>query len=327
MTWHFNLRSLVLSVLGIAIAGCSGESTNVEHAGGGNTGTTDHQGGSASNSGGTAGIGNTTGGLGGGTASPGTTTGGTGTASPGTGTGGTSGGPTPNSGTIMVASVFHDQMTTAEVYAMFYAGSPTQCSSQPYGDCIYYTNCSQPSTFVSAGTLSITSPATAALAANDISIVPNADNSYTYAPLSGTFAGGETVHIAASGATVPAFSADMTVPLGLLVESQATDNYGTIRASKSSDLVIQFSRGGTGVALVAMPLTYDTSTEYVECTSEPGASSLTIPKAALAVAGPVLNLLTVATKSVVAGAYAVDAAIYMNAFTPDKQHPVTIEIK
>jgi hypothetical protein len=157
-------------------------------------------------------------------------------------------------------------------------------------------------------------------------MVPNTDDTYTNAPLSGTFAGGETVHIAANGATVPAFSVDLTAPLVLLVDSPATDNYGSIQASASSDLVIQFSRGTTGVALVALPLDFDTSTEYVECTSEPGASSLTIPKAALAVAGRVLSLLSVATKQIVAGGYTISAGIYMNAFTPDKQHPVTIEI-
>ena len=328
---------LVFSVLAIATSGCSSASTNVDHAAGGNIGTSGNQGGGASTSGGTGGTGNATGGavLVGGTTSTGTNGGtngagasSTATASGGATSGGATSGTTPNSGEVLVVSVLNgeNQLTITDVGASFYAGTLKRCSSQTFGDCIYYTNCSQPSTYVSAGTLTITSPATATLPANNIAMVPNADNSYTYAGLSGTFAGGESVHIAASGATVPAFSVDLTAPLALLINSPATDNYGSIQASKSSDFVIQFSRGTAGVTLVALPLDFETSTEYVECTSEPGASSLTIPKAALAVAGPVLSLLTVATKQIVAGDYAVSAGINMNAFTPDKQHPVTIEI-
>jgi len=309
MTRHFDFRALVLSVAGIAITGCSGEPTNVDHAAVGGTGSADNQGGSASNSGGTAGMSTTTAGRSGGTTS----------------TGGTSG-AAPNSGLIFVGSVLDADVIYAQVAARFYAGALNRCSSQTFGSCIYYTNCSLPSSYVSAGTLSVTSPATADLAANNISMVPNADNSYVTAGLSGTFAGGESVHIAASGATVPALSLDLTAPLALLVDSPAADNYGAIQASKSSDLVIQFSRGMTDVRLVALPMTFDSSTEYVECTSEPGASSLTIPKAALAVAGRVIDLLTVTTKEVVVGGFAIKASLLMNAFTPDKQHPVTIEI-
>jgi len=325
---------LVFSVLATATSGCSSDSTNVDHAASGNTGTSGNQGGSVSTSGGTGGTGNATGGAGlvgvststgtnGGTNGAGASTA---AASGGATSGGATSGATPNSGVVWVVSVLSNQSILGQVATMFYTGALKRCSSQTFGDCIYYTNCSLPPAYVSAGTLAITSTATATLPANDITMVPNADNTYTDAPLSGTFAGGETVHIAASGATVPSFSVDLTAPLALLINSPATDSYGTIQASRSSDLVIQFSRGTTGVALVVLPLDFDTSTEYVECTSEPGASSLTIPKAALAVAGRELTLLSVTTKEIVAGDYAVSAGIYMNAFTPDKQHPVTIEI-
>jgi hypothetical protein len=152
-------------------------------------------------------------------------------------------------------------------------------------------------------------------------MVPNGDNTYTTGALGGAFSGGETAHIAASGGTVPAFSADLPVPLALLIQSPVPDATGVMLASASSDLVIQFSRGTTGVELYAQN---DDGT--LSCHSTLGASSLTIPKAALAASGGQLVLYTWATKEIVAGDFTITSGVVMNAFTTNKLHPVTIQL-
>jgi hypothetical protein len=126
------------------------------------------------------------------------------------------------------------------------------------------------------------------------------------------------------GATVPAFSADLTVPVAILINSPTPDSYGTIHASASDDLVIQFSRATSDVRLSVQTIP-DGEVE-LECNSALGASTFTIPKEALAVAGRQIYLFTRASKGIVAGDFVVDTDIIMNAYTTDKAHPVTIAL-
>jgi hypothetical protein len=229
-----------------------------------------------------------------------------------------------NAGQFVLYSIVLDQFNrAAQTNATFYS-APASCPVQTFGDCIVHPDCPSVATYVSAGTLTVTSPATATLPANNVTVTPNADNTYDNAGLSGLFSGGEAVHISASGATVPAFSANLTAPLVLLIDSPTPDATGIIHANASSDLVIQFSRGAAGVALFAQNLSAGLPA-WLECTSAPNASSMTIPKAALAAVGGPIYLLTRATQEVVAGDFTVTTGIFMNAYTPDKQNPVTIQ--
>ena len=221
----------------------------------------------------------------------------------------------------IVASTFNRMSV---VSASFYAAT-SACPVQTFGDCVLHSACTGSATTVSAGTLTVTSPATATLAANNVTISPNTDNTYDQAALSGLFSGAEVANISASGASVPAFSAALTVPLVLLIDSPTPDADGTIQANSSSDLVIQFSRGTTGVVLSAQPIN-PASSDWLECNSAPGANSLTIPAAALAATAGQLYLVTRATEDIVAGDFTVNVGVMMNAYMPNKTTPVTIQI-
>ena len=294
MTRYLRFGIWALWILSIATSGCGGGSGSGDQGANGPT------------TGGAGGAGNSS-------------SGGTGQTG---GAGGTSAGKS-NVGQLFLLSIVEDQFNrVTQVSAQFYT-SPQTCPFQTYGDCIVRPDCTSLPNYVSAGTLTITSPATTTLPANNITMTPNADYTYSNGALSGPFGGTEAVHVAASGATVPAFSADLTAPLALLIDSPTADANGIISANRSSDLVIQFSRGVPGVALVAQYLSGGFQ-YWIECTSAPGASSLTIPKAALDNAASGLYLLTWSSKEITAGDFTVMTGIIMNAFTPDKQHPVVI---
>ena len=230
-----------------------------------------------------------------------------------------------NSGFVYLYSlVMTSTSRPALVNASFHT-SPAACPKQTYGDCTVTPDCTALPSYVSAGNLTITSPATATAGANDFTMSPNADNTYDVHSLAGPFSGAESMHVAASGATVPAFSVDMTGPLALLLESPAADANGTIYSDRSGDLVLKFTRNAPDVSIVAIHLT--SVPVDIECNSAPNANTLTIPKAALdAVQGPIY-LLTVAKRNVTAGNFAVTIGMAMSAFLPDKQHPIVVDFK
>jgi hypothetical protein len=269
MNCIFGFSALACWVLSVVITGCSGNPNSVSNAAAGNASTSTNQGASGSTSGGAGGVGNVTWGSAGLGAS-----------------GGTNNGGTSRYGHFTLLSVHDYSGSFAQASAAFYTTTSQPCSSQAFGDCVLSATCSSSVNYVSAGTLTVTSPATSTLPANNVTMVPNADNTYTAGGLSGAFSGGESAHIAASGANVPAFSEDLTVPLALLIDSPTPDSQGIIQASTSSDLVIQFSRGTTGVELYVQ-----NADGMFECHSAPGASSLTIPKNALG-SGATLSLFT-----------------------------------
>jgi hypothetical protein len=322
----------ILLAAALSSLGCGSDPSSGNAADTGGTGTSNSVGGTGNGSGGNGTNANSTGGTG-----TSNSVGGTGNGSGGNGTnanstggtgqiGGTSSGGILRKGEFTLHSLVSDSLRVNEVWASFYTLSQA-CPSQQFGDCVVLKDCSTSPTYFSAGVLTVTTQASASLKANNISITPDADNTYTGEVLSGMFGGQEVAHLTASGGTVPAFSVDVTAPLVLLIDSPTPSATGNIQASASSDLVIQFSRGATGVVLFAQIYARG-SAQTLECTSPVGASSLTIPKAALgSFVGGSIGLYTRAVQDRVVGDFTVTTGIYMNAYTTNKQSPVVIDVQ
>jgi len=298
----FELGSLAFWVMSLAVTGCSGPSDANQTGAGGSSSA--NAGGNNSVTGGAGGSGSVNGGAGQG----GSTTG--------------NGGPV-HEGHFVLLSLVMAQTRAAQASASFYTAASPLCTVQTFGDCALHSNCALSVNSVSAGTLTVTSAATATLPANNVSMVPNADSAYDNGVLSGLFSGAEALHIAASGGTVPAFSADVSAPLVITIDAPTPDSNGIIHATTTSDLTIQFSRGTSDVVLSAQVLGGG-SPDWLECTSSK-AGSMIIPTAALAAAGGPLSLLTRATRNIIAGDFTVTVGVYMNAYTQDKLHPVQIQ--
>lgn len=323
------VATVVLLVCGVAVTNCGSSSRGATEASAGTSGTSESQGGGGSDASGAAGAavaGNGGESLGGSETSGGAT-GSTGATAVG-GIGGSEavGGATSPPTTLKVGrfllySAARDGTTrTHSVYATFYSATSEQCTSILIGACHVNTGCFPAPEPQSAGTLSVTSPATSTLPANDVTLSPSATGTYPASPLSGALLGGELLHLAASGATVPAFSADLTAPLPLLIDSPVSNSTGTISTNSAGDLLLKFSRGASGVVLYA-----ESSDGTIECYSEPGANTLTIPQSALAGADT-LNLYTRSARDIAAGPYTVTTSILLNALTPDKASPVKVVV-
>lgn len=243
--------------------------------------------------------------------------------------GGSGSGNELRTGQFLLVSVFRSSSTSAGVMARFYTTPPSGCpAAQIMGDCKLTPPCSLASTAtaVSAGTLTVTAPATTPPI--NVAMTPNADNSYDGPALSSPLTGLESVHLAASGGTVPAFSADVSVALALLVDSPTPDASGVIAASATSDLTIHFTRGTNAAVLYLETLTGSNTDGLLTCESALGASSLTIPAAALAASsGRSISLWTFTRQVLTVGDFAVTVGALMDAYTTDKLHNVTITLQ
>jgi hypothetical protein len=191
-----------------------------------------------------------------------------------------------------------------------------------FGDCTFYPNCEDgvTVTYVSAGSVTLTATQPAVSATSD----PGSDNEYRIGSgsMQPGFSGGETAHIAASGAVIPAFATDISIPLTLLIDSPAPDANGLITASVSRDLVLKFSRGSAGVDLFLQSSGGDGS---VTCQAKSESGSVTIPKEALAIIGGThAQLWTFGNKTIAAGDWSIIVGSLMEAYTPDKSHYVTL---
>lgn len=322
-----NLAAMTLLVFGVAVTGCGSSSRGPSEASAGSGGASEGQaGGGGTDAGGdrgTAGGGgsgdsNTSGGGAAGSAGATALGGDAGSATAGGATGTT---PIVKQGRVLLYSVTVDQATRRDaVYATFYTAASGQCTSVTIGACQVNLGCSQAPEPVSAGTLSVTSPEAGTLPANAVTISPSANATYPSSALSGAFMGGEALHIAASGATVPAFSSDLTAPLPLLIDSPVPSNTGTISTTSAGALLLKFSRGASDVMLYA-----ESSDGTIECYSDPGTSTLLIPQSALAGADT-LYLYTLSTRNLTSGDYAITTGILMNALTPDRASSVKIVV-
>jgi hypothetical protein len=229
--------------------------------------------------------------------------------------------PGRNQGQILITNM-------SEAYPMFRTN--VTCPYQPLGECKFspLSTCdTSTESYVSAGTITVTSDASSYDRAVDVSITPNTNNTYPSTNLNNSYVGNEVVHLAASGATVPAFSADITVPLALLVSSPPPDATGYITASTTSDLIITFSRGAPRKNVVVLA-SNSFGTLYCDVPSESG--QLTIPAGALAAygAGNQFPLYTSGITEIQVGQdWSIAVGALLGAYTEDKTHAVTVVLE
>jgi len=329
MTFYRNMSGFALWTM-LAIAGsstgCHGEEassqTAITSAGSGGTAQTSTSAGGASSTS-AGGVSFATGGastaLGGMSSSKG------GSSSAATNTGA----PSSHLGQVIISNLRQSGRSgTAEAYPLFRLNAPT-CQYQTYGDCSYApatSTCSDlTSGVVSAGTVTITS--STSISPIDVTIPPNSDGSYTQTALNTFFVGHEQVHLAASGATVPAFSTDVTAPLVLLVNSPSYDASGVITASIQKDLVITFSRGTAGVT---MDVLATNTNGTLNCSVDSQKGQLTVPAAALAAfgAGNQFSILTSSITSIpVADSWSIAVGVIMDAMNPDRTQPISVQLQ
>lgn len=198
------------------------------------------------------------------------------------------------------------------------------CDFQNFGDCVVSTECGAPAgavAFVSAGSIGVTCDNPVI----DVTLAPESDNQYTTQTFSTGFAGGRTIQISALGATVPAFSAQVTTQKPLLVDSPAPDASGIITAPSSSDLTITFSRGAPGAQAVLSGASANNGSLWCESDSTTG--RLTVSAAALAAlgAGVQLQMLTAQLTTIPDQDWNIDISVLLQAYTSDLKNPVLVQ--
>lgn len=252
--------------------------------------------------------------------------GGTSTASGGTNSSSVGGATaTTKLGQIQIASMSTDSRDRF-IDVQFAVSAPANsCTNQAFGDCVISSNCSDPAAttvFASAGAVTVTS----ASPAIDVSLQPDANNEYTTQPVNMAFGGGEALHVSAVGATVPAFSADVTVPIVLLVDSPVADGSGVIAVPVTSDLTIGFSRGAANVKMMVVG---SSNAGGLSCEVESTSGTITIPAAALAAigSGVDLQLITAKLTSITDADWNIDVWTATPAYTADRTNGVTIHVR
>ena len=175
-------------------------------------------------------------------------------------------------------------------------------------------------TQVSAGTITVTGgSAPIALAPAD------GGSGEQYAPLqhAGTVASGQTLTIAASGATVPAFSTNLVVPDAVTFTQPDIVDASSLAIGRSTDWPIAWTGGSAGTLTFQVSQTVGATGTLIVCTFPESAGSGVIPAAALGYLTPSsaldggspestsVGVSTFASQSVTAGDWtvAVDIAI------------------
>lgn len=228
-------------------------------------------------------------------------------------------------GSVLVYSPVFSAVTRY-LYAKFIVtDTAPPCESVTYGDCLVRRGCgddAEYTTLASAGTitLSSSSPQT------NVSTEPDASGAYNQSRLSVSFRGGEALHIMATGAAVPAFSADLMFPKLLLIDEPAADSTGLIKAKTTEDLTLSFSRAVDGVTLI---ITGSSNSTYLNCTSQASSKTLTVKAAALAAlgSGAQLQLYTAGAVSVPVSGWSVLVGASAETATPDLKAPITVQIQ
>ena len=311
-----SVNAVLLGLLSLAGAACSDTDGTTNGASGGANGA----GMSNAGAGNTAGLGNTAGASN------------TAGAGNGQNAGGASGGATNGS----VFDTNADKSGQVIVYAFAFGVSrtlsaefrltqKTTCEWTRYGDCQVSSACAADSTqttWASAGTISLTSASPQV----DVSIDPDGSNVYPRAVFGASLTGGEMLRVAATGGTVPAFSADLNVPKLLVIDQPAPDATGRIKAPATADLVISFSRG---VEDVSLQLLGSNQGHTLSCRAPFPSSTLTVQAAALAAlgAGAEVSAYTLGVKDAPITGWNVLLGTLTEAMTPDHKAAVSIQVE
>lgn len=302
---------------------------------------------SPSSNAGAAGTGNSvagtsTGGSGGTSATAGgsTTTGGSsGQASNG---GSSAGGAvtTTHFGQVMVQSLLRGlgPSVNARFQSGVEAGTETKCTRVMDGFCSASTCDESPAgasktIFASAGTVTITSTEITGTA----TLEPDAANEYqspTAAPFAMDFLGGEHVQFKATGATVPAFSGEVSVPLVLLLSQPLfVKGSASLDVPRSQDLSLVWTRGTQDVYLYLTASSLRTDglpgRSWLTCQipSETGSAVIKSSLLQSLVAETQVTLLSIGAKVITAGEYSITLAATMPAANPDKDLITRITLK
>lgn len=309
------MRAYVISICALAL-GCS--SPSPANGAGGNAGTSASTAGTSTA--GTAGAAPSNAGAGGSSAGQSATGGAGGNAT-----------STTHYGQVVVQSLTRvgNSVTLNARFVEVTTPSTTVCTSVVDGPC-RATTCdmeaadSSTTTYASAGTVTITSPEVMGTA----TLTPNADGTYlapTQMAFEKAFVGGELLQIKATGSTVPAFEGELNVPLILLFSQPAfVAAQATLEAPRLQDLSLVWTRGVEAVALYVIASSARPDGQpgraLLNCNfpSEPGSGVIKSSLLQQLKPETQLNLLTVATKVVMAGAYSVTLGATLPAANPDK---------
>jgi hypothetical protein len=177
--------------------------------------------------------------------------------------------------------------------------------------------------FASAGNVNVTCPSPAI----NVTLQSGANNEYPTQLLTTAFGGGESLHISAVGSTVPAFSADVTVPKVLLISSLAPDGSGVIAASVANGLTINFTRGAADVKMIVSGTAPNIG--GLSCVVDSTAGTIPIPAAALAAigAGVDLELITAKLTTIANADWNIDVWTAMPVYTSDLAKIVTVHVQ
>ncbi len=202
------------------------------------------------------------------------------------------------------------------------AVSTSDCTQEQFGACVVSTCTENGKTATPppyAGDITLTDGAMI-----DVKLSTTPGQSYPSAKSTTSLSGRELVTVSATGGDVPAFSAQIAVPLVITISAPALDANGMAAAPTEGDLALSFdNRAADGEAdtqLVAL----SQGSPSLYCSLPTDTGSATIPAGALAkVRGAgTLILLTSRTKRLRAGDFDVNVITYLSAMNPGKTKPV-----
>lgn len=217
-------------------------------------------------------------------------------------------------------------------------GTETKCTRVTDGPCTASTCDEAPAggsktILASAGTVTITSTEIAGTA----TLEPDATNEYsgpTSAPFAMDFLGGEHVQFKATGATVPAFSGELGVPLVLLLSQPLfVKGAASLDVPRSQDLSLAWTRGVKDVYLYLTASSLRTDglpgRSWVTCQipSETGSAVIKSSMLQLLAAETQVTALSIGAKVITAGEYSITLATAMPAANPDKDLIARITLK
>jgi hypothetical protein len=193
----------------------------------------------------------------------------------------------PNTGSVFLSSYKSMQVGTQVmgniINASFLPAQPQAftCTSQVIGPCVL-SQCTQSTAlpmYVSGGTITLTGLSRA------VTMTPSTiTNMYQPDNTTNSFVGGETVTIAGTGATAPAFMMSLTAPsLASITAPTKPAGMDPLLINRSQDLAVAWSGGGTGDMDFVFGSTNGTNPgPTLNCSFPASAGSGTIPTAALA---------------------------------------------
>ena len=217
-------------------------------------------------------------------------------------------------------------------------GTETKCTRVNDGPCTASTCDEAPAggtktIFASAGTVTITSTEVTGTA----TLEPDAANEYpgpSSPPFAMDFLGGEHVQFKATGATVPAFSGELSVPLVLLLSQPLfVKGAASLDVPRSQDLSLAWTRGVDGVFLYLTAASQRADgmpgNAYLTCQipSETGSATIKSSMLQLLAAETQLTAFSISAKVIAAGEYSITLATTMPTANPDKDLIPRITLK